>query len=158
MQKPSGHRKVVAPQARIVFIVRASKEGGIKNPPCQRVQEGSQKVLGNSTCSLAVFYVEQVALNRHVSPQQAASILMPGKRWIVNSVSKVHDDLTTNGRVTASKREKELELRASNATRPKGQCVFQRSPCAGHPREVRGVIIMADVRSARDAAAERIEE
>jgi hypothetical protein len=28
---------------------------------------GSQKiVLGNSKCSLAVFYVEQVALNRHV--------------------------------------------------------------------------------------------
>jgi len=85
MQKPSGHRKVVAPQARIVFIVRASKEGGIKNPPCQRVQEGSQKVLGNSTCSLAVFYVEQVALNRHVSPQQAAVLLMPDQQSVVNS-------------------------------------------------------------------------
>src|SRR5947207_10742864 len=45
----------------------------IKNPPCQRVQEGSQKLLRISTCSLAVFYVEQVALNRYVPPQQAAS-------------------------------------------------------------------------------------
>src|SRR5438309_10441451 len=40
----------------------------MKNPPCQsawRVQNAS----GNSASSLAVFYVEQVALNRHVSPQ-----------------------------------------------------------------------------------------
>ena len=41
----------------------------MKNPPCQkawRVSELSFSV--NSTSSLAVFYVEQVALNRHVTP------------------------------------------------------------------------------------------
>src|SRR5579859_723775 len=59
----------------------------IKNPPCQRVQEGSQKLLRISTCSLAVFYVEQVALNRHVSPQQAAPLLMTSAQSIVNSIS-----------------------------------------------------------------------
>jgi hypothetical protein len=30
----------------------------------------------NSTSSLAVFYVEQVALNRHVTPQIAAPLFM----------------------------------------------------------------------------------
>jgi hypothetical protein len=39
--------------------------------------------------------VEQVALNRHVSPQQAALLLMSGKEWIVNSVSKGEHELTT---------------------------------------------------------------
>jgi hypothetical protein len=47
-------------------LVRAARRGN-KNPPGQRVLGGSQKIfLGNSKCSLAVFYVEQVALNRHV--------------------------------------------------------------------------------------------
>src|SRR5262249_52854662 len=62
----------------------------IKSPPCQRVQEGLRNLLGNSTCSLAVFYVEQVALNRHVLPQLAASLFMAGIICIVNSASKAH--------------------------------------------------------------------
>src|ERR1700732_1190216 len=40
----------------------------MKNPPCQSAWR-VQKASGNSSSSLAVFYVEQVALNRHVSPQ-----------------------------------------------------------------------------------------
>jgi len=60
--------------------------------------------------------VEQVALNRHVSPQQAAVILMAGKRWIVNSVSEAQDGLTTIWRVVASKWQRELRFQASNAT------------------------------------------
>jgi hypothetical protein len=47
------------------------KEGsaeGNKKPSVPKCMEGSQKLLlGNSASSLAVFYVEQVALNRHVS-------------------------------------------------------------------------------------------
>jgi len=39
----------------------------MKNPPCQKAWRVSE-VSVNSTSSLAVFYVEQVALNRHVSP------------------------------------------------------------------------------------------
>src|SRR5437879_7873490 len=103
MQKQIGPQQSGRFAGRIVFTIRASKEGEIKKPPCQRVQEGSQIVPRISTCSLAVFYVEQVALNRHVSPQQAASILMAGKRWIVNSVSKAQDGVTTIWRVVASK-------------------------------------------------------
>jgi hypothetical protein len=41
----------------------------MKNPPCQSARRVSENLLGNSKSSLAVFYVEQVALNRHVSPQ-----------------------------------------------------------------------------------------
>jgi hypothetical protein len=44
---------------------------------------GSQLSSRNSTSSLAVFYVEQVALNRHVSPLQAAHPLMTGNTWVV---------------------------------------------------------------------------
>ena len=44
----------------------AARRGQIKIPPCQRVQGGSQKSSGKLDSSLAVFYVEQVALNRHV--------------------------------------------------------------------------------------------
>jgi len=41
----------------------------MKNPPCQKAWRVSELLLYlNSTSSLAVFYVEQVALNRHVSP------------------------------------------------------------------------------------------
>ena len=36
--------------------------------------------LGNSTSSLAVFYVEQVALNRHVSPQPQLHLLCLSRR------------------------------------------------------------------------------
>src|SRR5947209_8169383 len=40
----------------------------MKNPPCQSAWR-VQKLSGTLLSSLAVFYVEQVALNRHVSPQ-----------------------------------------------------------------------------------------
>jgi hypothetical protein len=60
----------------------------MKIPPCQRVQEGLKNLSRNSTSSLAVFYVEQVALNRHVSPQQAAIPLMPCQQSVVNSISE----------------------------------------------------------------------
>jgi hypothetical protein len=50
--------------------------------------------------------VEQVALNRHVSPQQAASVLMTGKVPIVNTVSKAQHSVTTIFRFVASKKER----------------------------------------------------
>jgi len=40
----------------------------MKNPPCQKAWRVSGGYSVNSTSSLAVFYVEQVALNRHVMP------------------------------------------------------------------------------------------
>ena len=41
----------------------------MKNPPCQKAWRVSEELTSvNSTSSLAVFYVEQVALNRHVMP------------------------------------------------------------------------------------------
>jgi hypothetical protein len=41
----------------------------MKNPPCQKAWRVSENLMSvNSTNSLAVFYVEQVALNRHVTP------------------------------------------------------------------------------------------
>src|SRR5580765_6642127 len=43
-----------------------SAEEKTKNPPCQSARRVSENLLGNSKSSLAVFYVEQVALNRHV--------------------------------------------------------------------------------------------
>src|SRR6266436_5402899 len=49
--------------------IRAAGRGETKNPPCQSARRVSENLLGNSKSSLAVFYVEQVALNRHVSPQ-----------------------------------------------------------------------------------------
>src|SRR5215469_5220905 len=50
-------------------------------PKCRRVSTSSR----NSTSSLAVFYVEQVALNRHVSPLHAALLLMAGTCLSVKS-------------------------------------------------------------------------
>src|SRR2546430_206397 len=49
--------------------IRAAGREETKNPPCQSARRVSENLLGNSKSSLAVFYVEQVALNRHVSPQ-----------------------------------------------------------------------------------------
>jgi hypothetical protein len=46
---------------------------------------GFQKLSGNSSSSLAVFYVEQVALNRHVSPQQRAPFFMLEKQGDVKN-------------------------------------------------------------------------
>jgi len=41
---------------------------------------------------------------------------MAGKRWIVNSVSKAQDGVTTIWRVVASKWQREPRFRASNTT------------------------------------------
>src|SRR5438445_5083939 len=49
--------------------IRAAGREEAKNPPCQSARRVSECLLRNSKSSLAVFYVEQVALNRHVSPQ-----------------------------------------------------------------------------------------
>src|SRR5437899_6076129 len=46
--------------------IRAAGRGNNKKPSVPKCSEGLSR---NSTSSLAVFYVEQVALNRHVSPQ-----------------------------------------------------------------------------------------
>src|SRR5690348_2016541 len=51
---------------------RLGQQGGKRKTLRAKVLGGS---LGNSTSSLAVFYVEQVALNRHVSPQPQLSLL-----------------------------------------------------------------------------------
>ena len=41
----------------------------MKNPPCQSAWRVSEELISViATSSLAVFYVEQVALNRHVMP------------------------------------------------------------------------------------------
>src|SRR6266446_7610204 len=55
--------------------IRAAGRGETKNPPCQSARRVSENLLGNSKSSLAVFYVEQVALNRHVSPQPQLTLL-----------------------------------------------------------------------------------
>src|SRR5437773_10134215 len=47
--------------------IRAAGREETKNPPCQSARRVSENLLRNSKSSLAVFYVEQVALNRHVS-------------------------------------------------------------------------------------------
>jgi hypothetical protein len=44
----------------------AARRVQTKNPPCQSARRVSENFLGNSKSPLAVFYVEQVALNRHV--------------------------------------------------------------------------------------------
>jgi hypothetical protein len=53
--------------------------------------------------------VEQVALNRHVSPQQAAALLMTGKVPIVNTVSKAQHSMTTICRLLASNGERKIK-------------------------------------------------
>ena len=51
----------------------------MKKPSVPKCFGGSQKIfLGCSTSSLAVFYVEQVALNRHVSSKKSISIPYAG--------------------------------------------------------------------------------
>jgi hypothetical protein len=82
----------------------ADKEGN-KKPSVPKSAGGVSELPRISTCSLAVFYVEQVALNRHVSPQQAAPLLMTPKAPIVNTVSKGPLQLTTISGVAASNKE-----------------------------------------------------
>jgi len=67
----------------------------MKKPSVPKSAGGSQTSSRNSTSSLAVFYVEQVALNRHVSPQQAATPLMTGQQSVVNSISELQQLVTT---------------------------------------------------------------
>src|SRR5438132_13833384 len=57
--------------------IRLGQQGGeeTKNPPCQSARRVSENLLRNSKSSLAVFYVEQVALNRHVSVRLQSSRL-----------------------------------------------------------------------------------
>src|SRR5690349_4443582 len=58
--------------------IRFGQQGGGKRKTLRaKVLGGS---LGNSTSSLAVFYVEQVALNRHVSPQPQLALLCLNSR------------------------------------------------------------------------------
>src|SRR5215831_12775967 len=71
-----------------------------EKPSMPKSAGGSQKSLGNSTCSLAVFYVEQVALNRHVSPQQAAHPLMTGTNPVVKA--NLRQPQQVHGQVLAS--------------------------------------------------------
>src|SRR5215470_18562607 len=54
------------PRRRYVEFGSGQQRGTKRKTLRAKVLGGS---LGNSTSSLAVFYVEQVALNRHVSPQ-----------------------------------------------------------------------------------------
>src|SRR5579864_737333 len=49
----------------------------MKNPPAKE-GEGSKALSECSSDSLAVFYVEQVALNRHVSSEGSIGILLTG--------------------------------------------------------------------------------
>src|SRR5271167_2957863 len=50
--------------------IRLGQQGGKnKNPSVPKCSEGLRNSSGILYSSLAVFYVEQVALNRHVSPQ-----------------------------------------------------------------------------------------
>jgi len=107
----SGH--YTTDESRTIF--RADKEGN-KKPSVPKSAGGVSEYPRISTCSLAVFYVEQVALNRHVSPQQAALILMTGKVPIVNTVSKAQHSVTTIFQFVASKRERKLSQRTSKAT------------------------------------------
>ncbi len=53
---------------RIHVELDLGQRGGeeTKKPSVPKCSEGLRKLLGNSASSLAVFYVEQVALNRHV--------------------------------------------------------------------------------------------
>jgi hypothetical protein len=68
----AGHKEWQARNSRGASAwnsIRAAGRGETKNPPCQSARRVSENLLRNSKSSLAVFYVEQVALNRHVSPQ-----------------------------------------------------------------------------------------
>jgi len=70
-------------QGNDVEIVRAAGRLEIKKPSVPKCLGGSQKTLGFSKSSLAVFYVEQVALNRHVSLRTAAVLFMLEKEEVV---------------------------------------------------------------------------
>src|SRR5258708_23793209 len=58
------------------YVVLGQQGGENENPSLPKCLEGSK----NSSSSLAVFYVEQVALNRHVSPQPRLLLLCLKRR------------------------------------------------------------------------------
>src|SRR5882724_874389 len=59
---------MASPSVRFVYGDEGSAEGENKKPSVPKsARRVSENLLGNSKSSLAVFYVEQVALNRHVS-------------------------------------------------------------------------------------------
>src|SRR5260370_10579997 len=62
---------------------RAAGREETKNPPCQSARRVSENLLGNSKSSLAVFYVEQVALNRHVLSVTAKRLTRRNRSYIV---------------------------------------------------------------------------
>ena len=69
---PSGwpaRRSVRASVPSVNIVVLGQQGGEIEKPSLPKCLEGLRNVSGNSSRSLAVFYVEQVALNRHVLPQ-----------------------------------------------------------------------------------------
>jgi len=63
--------------------IRAAGRVETKNPPRQSARRVSENLLGNSTSSLAVFYVEQVALNRHVLSVTAKRLTRRNRSYIV---------------------------------------------------------------------------
>src|SRR5258705_13110822 len=73
----------------------------MKNPPCQSAWR-VQKASGNSSSSLAVFYVEQVALNRHVSPQPRLPPLSLKNQEMSRTKLLTYNRATTNWAFGAS--------------------------------------------------------
>ena len=63
----------------------------MKNPPCQSAWRVSENLLRNSKSSLAVFYVEQVALNRHVSPQPQLYYLCLSRLWLSRALFAIEE-------------------------------------------------------------------
>jgi hypothetical protein len=111
------------PQTNFMNVLGLTRKAN-KKPSVPKSAGGVSGLPRISTCSLAVFYVEQVALNRHVSPQQAASLLMTGKAPVVNTVSKAQHSMTTICQVVASKKERKLSQQTSKATPAIGPVCF----------------------------------
>src|SRR5438552_135749 len=63
--------------------IRAAGRGETKDPPRQSARRVSENLLRNSKSSLAVFYVEQVALNRHVSSATAEQPTRRNRSYII---------------------------------------------------------------------------
>jgi hypothetical protein len=95
-----------------VMDYKGSKEGNKKTLRAKECLEGLRKSSGKLYSSLAVFYVEQVALNRHVSPQPQLLCLClkrkgmsRAKPWEPGPWGKI---VTTNQVFAASNRKGEL--------------------------------------------------
>jgi hypothetical protein len=68
-----------------VTLTKGSAEGIKRKTLRAKKLGGSQTFSVISTSSLAVFYVEQVALNRHVTPLYAATSFMLDSHLLVKS-------------------------------------------------------------------------